>query len=409
MLLRRAAQLIAFGSALALAAQVSAPVHGAAATPTFSKDVAPIFYKRCVECHRAKGMAPMSLMTFDEARPWARAIKQKVVAREMPPWGADPTIGKFANDISLTNDEIATIAAWVDGGGAEGSKADLPRAPVFYEGWSIGKPDYVFKMPVPVTVPADGALPYTFVTIPTNLKQDIWIRGVELKPSDRRVVHHIVSHLVSGTPTDLAPKPMRDPALTEIGSVGSMVPGQLYDLFDPGVARKIPAGSSIVLQMHYTTIGQPIVDQTEVGVLLASGPPSSLKQIRGGQTSNTTFVIPPGSPSFEVVAKTVMQSNTHLSVLLPHMHARGKDVTFKAVYPDGKEELLLRIPKYDFNWQISYKLAEPKPLPRGTTLEVIAHFDNSPANRFNPDPTAEVRWGDQTWEEMLVGYYNTVD
>jgi len=407
--LRRVAQLTAVATAIALAAHLPAPLHGAAAAPTFSKDVAPIFYKHCVECHRANGMAPMSIVTFDEARPWARAIKQKVVSREMPPWGADPTIGTFANDISLSSDDIATITAWVDAGGAEGSKADLPKAPVFYEGWSIGKPDYVFKMPVPVTVPADGALSYTFVTIPTNLKQDIWIRGVELKPSDRRVVHHIVSHLVSGTPTDLAPKPVRDPALTEIGSVGSMVPGQLYDLFDAGVARKIPAGSSIVLQMHYTTIGQRVVDQTEVGVLLASGPPSSLKQIRGGQTSNTTFVIPPGNPNYEVVAKTVMQSNTHLSALLPHMHTRGKDVTFKAVYPDGKEELLLRIPKYDFNWQISYKLAEPKPLPRGTTLEVIAHFDNSPANRFNPDPTAEVRWGDQIWEEMLVGYYNTVD
>ena len=377
--------------------------------PTFSKDIAPILYKSCVECHRASGMAPMALMTYEDARPWARAVKQKVSSKEMPPWGADPTIGKFENDISLSKAEIDTIAAWAEGGAPEGSKADLPKAPVFAEGWSIGKPDYVFKMPIPVTVPADGTVPYTYVTIPTNLKEDIWIRGVELKPTDRRVVHHIIGDLTTGTPTDLDPKPVRDKALTEIGGIGGLVPGRLYGLFEDGVARKIPAGSSIVLQMHYTTIGQQVVDQTEVGVVITKEPPAKLRQAGGGQMPNTTFVIPPMNPSYEVSAKTVFQKDTYLSGLYPHMHVRGKDVIYKAIYPDGKEEVLLSVPKYDFNWQTSYKLATPKFMPKGTTLMVVAHYDNSPGNRFNPDPKSEVRWGDQTWEEMLIGYYNTID
>ena len=214
-------------------------------------------------------MAPMSLMTFDDARPWARAIKQKVVRREMPPWGADPAIGKFANDVSLSQAEIDTIAAWVDAGAPEGNRAELPKAPEFAEGWSIGKPDHVFKMIKPFTVPADGTVPYVYVTMPTNLKEDIWVRGVELRPSDRRVVHHIISDLVEddGKPDERRSRVSRRiRTRKEIGGVGGLVPGRLYGVFEEGVARKIPAGADIVLQMHYTTIGQTVIDQTEIGV-----------------------------------------------------------------------------------------------------------------------------------------------
>src|SRR5438132_4744720 len=238
----------------------------AGGAPTFSKDVAPILYKNCVECHRASAMAPMSLLTYDEARPWARAIKQKVASRQMPPWGADPTVGKYSNDVSLKQADIDTISAGADGGAPEGNRADLPAAPKFAEGWSIGKPDYVFKMQKPFNVPADGTVPYVYVSIPTNLKQDIWIKAVELKPTDRRVVHHIISNLVegNGTAPDPEPKLTRDPARKEIGGgLGGLVPGRLYGEFEEGVARKIPAGADIVLQMHYTTIGQAVTDQTE--------------------------------------------------------------------------------------------------------------------------------------------------
>ena len=382
-----------------------------AAGPTFSKDVAPILFKSCVECHRPGAMAPMSLLTYEDARPWARAMKTKVVKREMPPWGADPAIGKFANDVSLKQAEIDTIAAWVDAGAPEGNRAELPKAPHFTEGWSIGKPDLIFKMTEPISVPADGTVPYLYVTVPTNLKEDIWVRGIELRPSDRRVVHHIISDLVEddGKADDPKPKLARDPNRKDVGGVGGLVPGRLYTVMEEGVARKIPAGADIVLQMHYTTIGQPVVDQTEIGVILAKAPPAQVRQEGGGQIPNTQLVIPPHHPNFEVTAQRMMDKDTYLTNVYPHMHVRGKDIQYKIIYPDGREEMVLSVPRYDFNWQTSYRLAEPKFMPKGSILKVTAHYDNSRGNRYNPDPSQEVRWGDQTWEEMLIGYYSTVD
>jgi hypothetical protein len=383
-----------------------------ASTPTFTKDVAPILYKNCVECHRPDAMAPMALISYEDARPWARAIKQKVTRREMPPWGADPTIGRFSNDVSLKQSEIDTIAAWVDSGAPQGNPAELPSAPKFTAGWSIGKPDLIFKMQQPFTVPADGTVPYSYVTIPTNLKEDVWIRGVELKPTDRRVVHHIISTLVEGNgkPPDPAPKLTRDPSRKELGGgLGGLVPGRLYSLYEDGVARKIPAGADIVLQMHYTTIGQPITDQTEIGIVLAKEPPAKLRSEGGGAIPNMGFAIPPGDPNYEVVGKQTFDRDTYLSSLYPHMHVRGKDAQYSIIYPDGREEVVLRVPKYDFNWQLIYKLAEPKFMPKGSTLKVTMHYDNSSGNRFNPDPTATVRWGEQTWEEMMLGYYGTIE
>jgi len=402
---------LALRSLLASGFVLGACSFALAATPTFSKDVAPILYKNCVECHRPTAMAPMSLLTFDDARPWARAIKQKVVRREMPPWGADPAVGKFSNDTSLTQSDVNTIAAWVDGGAPEGNRGELPQAPKFAESWSIGQPDHVFKMLKPFTVPADGTVPYVYITVPTNLKEDIWVRGIELKPSDRRVVHHIISDMVEddGKADTGEPRLTKDPARKEIGGVGGLVPGRLYGVFEEGVARKIPAGADIVLQMHYTTIGQSVVDQTEIGVILAKEPPSRLRVEGGGAMPNISFVIPPNHPNYEVTAKKVIDKDTYLTQVYPHMHVRGKAVQYKILYPDGREEVLLSVPKYDFNWQTSYRLAEPKLMPKGSTLMVIAHFDNSKANRYNPDPESEVRWGDQTWEEMLIGYYSTTD
>jgi hypothetical protein len=395
---------------VSLALGLAAPSLAVAAPPTFSKDVAPILYKSCVECHRPGSIAPMALITYDDARPWARAVKQKVVAREMPPWGADPHIGKFSNDPSLSDAEIATINDWVDGGAPEGNKADLPKVPQFTEGWAMGKPDLIFEMAEPFHIPADGTVPYTYVTIPTHLDHDIWITGLEYKTTDRRVLHHIIGDLVEGSDGP-APKPSltRDRSRKEIGGLGGYVPGRLDNMFDEGVAKKIPAGADIVLQMHYTTIGQAVDDKLQVGVKLAKEPPTKLRAAGGGQMPNATFTIPPGDPNYEVTAKQVVSKDTYLTTLYPHMHVRGKDATYKVIYPDGKEEVLLRVPKYDFNWQLTYKLAEPKLLPAGSTLMIVAHYDNSSANRYNPDPTAAVKWGEQTWEEMLIGYFGTVE
>ncbi len=408
--------VMALASAGVLAGPVS-PTGAAAApapapAPTFSKDVAPLLFNRCAECHRPGSMAPMSLLTYQDVRPWAKAIKQKVVRREMPPWGADPSVGKFANDPSLKPSEIDMISAWADAGAPEGNRADLPPAPRFAEGWSIGKPDYIFTMLQPFKVPADGTVPYVYITIPTNLKEDIWIRGVELKPTDRRVVHHIISDLVEGNgqPADPMPRPTRDRSRKEVGGgLGGLVPGRLYGLYEEGVARRIPAGADIVLQMHYTTIGEPVTDLTQIGVVLATEPPTKLRAAGGGQILNVMFAIQPGHPNYEVVAKQTINRDTYLSTMYPHMHMRGKDVTYTIVYPDGREELVLRVPKYDFNWQLNYRLAEPKLMPKGSTLLITAHYDNSKDNPFNPDPTATVRWGDQTWEEMLIGYYGTIE
>jgi hypothetical protein len=407
-------RVIRRGTAI-VAGVLIAPLAAFADTPTFSKDVAPILFAKCSACHRPGAMAPMSLMTYEDARPWARAIQIKVTRREMPPWGADPAVGRFRNDPSLTQAEIETIMRWADTGALEGRKADLPTPPVFTEGWSIGQPDLVFKMVHAFKVPADGVVPYTYITIPTNLTKDIWIKAVELKPSDRRVVHHIISDLVesNGQPNDPTPKLARDLARKEVpsGLGAGLVPGRLYEAFDDGVVRRIPAGAEIVLQMHYTTIGVPVTDQTEIGVILAEppAPGQTRKVVGGGQMPNTTFVVPAGHPNYEVSARKVVEKETYLDSLYPHMHLRGKDVKYTLTLPDGREELLLSVPKYDFNWQTRYQLAQPKFMPKGSILKVIAHFDNSAANKFNPDPTQPVRWGDQSWEEMLIGYYGTVD
>ena len=405
-----------FGLVAVLAAVLLVPARALAAdTPTFSKDIAPILFDKCSACHRPGAMAPMSLMTFEDARPWARAIKIKVTRREMPPWGADPAVGRFRNDPSLTQTQIDTIARWADAGAPEGNRAELPKPPAFTDGWSIGQPDLIFRMVKPFHVPADGVVPYTYITIPTNLDKDIWIKAVELKPTDRRVVHHIISDLVEGNgrPNDPEPRLTRDRNRTEVaGGLGAgLVPGRLYEAFDEGIVRKIPAGAEIVLQMHYTTIGVPVTDQTEIGVVFADPPKpgQSRKIVGGGQMPNNTFVIPPGHPNYEVSAQKTIAQDTYLDSLYPHMHLRGKDVKYTLTLPDGREELLLSVPKYDFNWQTRYQLAEPKFMPKGSILKVIAHFDNSPGNKFNPDPSQAVRWGDQSWEEMLIGYFGTVE
>ena len=318
------------------------PAVASAAAPTFSKDVAPILYKSCIDCHRPGAIAPMSLIAFEDVRPWARAVKQRVVDRVMPPWGADPHIGKFSNDPSLSDAEINTIAAWVDGGSAEGNRADLPEVPTFTEGWAMGKPDLIFQMVEPFAIPADGIVPYTYVTIPTNLKEDIWITALEYRPTDRRVLHHIISDLLEGN-GQAPPKPSltKDPTRKELGGIGGYVPGRLDNEFEEGVARKIPAGSDIVLQMHYTTIGQAVNDQLQIGVKVSKQPPTKLRAAAGGAMPNIMFTIPPGAPSHEVMAKQTFNRDTTLTTLYPHMHVRGKDVIYKLVYPDGKEEVLL--------------------------------------------------------------------
>ncbi len=387
----------AVASVLIVASAASA--GEARATATFTKDVAPIFYEHCVECHRPTMFAPMSLMKYDEARPWARAIKQRVVAREMPPWGADPAIGHFKNDPRLSQAEIDTIVAWVDGGAPKGNDRDLPKPPEFVDGWTIGKPDAVLTMVEDYWIPASGTIPYEYIRIPTNFSEDKWIKAIEIKPGSRAHVHHVIAYTQPRGTTGRGSPLGR----TNIGGTTPNKPGVV---FGDGIARLLRADSEIVLQMHYTTNGVEATDRTSIGLIFAKEPPA--KMAGGGMALNFRLHIPAGAPNHEVKATYTFNEDTLLTSMTPHMHYRGKDMTYIARFPDGTTETLLSVPRYNFDWQITYQLAEPRVMPKGTQLEVIAHYDNSPGNKFNPDPTKEVRWGDQTWDEMMIGFFGTV-
>src|SRR5262245_37690373 len=376
-------------------------VARAADTPvTFTKDVAPILYKSCIECHRPTMFAPMSLTTFEEARPWLRSIKARVSARTMPPWGSDMPHGIFKNDPRLTDKEVDTIVAWIDSGAPKGDMKDMPALPTFVEGWTIGKPDAIYTMTEDFTIPATGAVEYQYIRIPVNLPEDRWFKAIEIKPGARAQVHHVIAFT---QPSDEPTRPGGALGPTNIGGVTPNKPGVT---FDPGVARLLRGHHDIILQMHYTTNGKEAVDRTQVGIIFAKEPPSKLAG--GGMVLQPRFVIQAGDANAEVRGETEIKQDTLMTNLTPHMHVRGKDMKYTAFYPDGTSEVLLNVPKYDFNWQITYELAKPKLLPKGTRVEVVAHYDNSTGNRFNPDATKDVRWGDQTWEEMMIGFWGTV-
>jgi hypothetical protein len=379
---------------------VAASVEAADNAPTFTKDVAPILYKACIECHRPTMFAPMALTTYEEARPWLRSIKQRVSARTMPPWGSDMPHGIFKNDPRLSDKEVETIVSWIDGGAPKGDMKDMPALPTFVEGWTIGKPDAIYTMTEDYTIAATGAIEYQYVRIPVNLPEDRWFKAIEIKPGARAQVHHVIAFT---QPSDEPTKPGGALGPTNIGGVTPNKPGVV---FEPGVARLLRGHHDIILQMHYTTNGKEALDRTQVGIIFAKEPPTKIAA--GGMVLQPRFVIPANDGNAEVRGTTLINQDTVVTNLTPHMHVRGKDMTYIAHYPDGTDETLLSVPKYDFNWQITYELAKPKVLPKGTKVEVIAHYDNSPANKFNPDPAKDVKWGDQTWEEMMIGFWGTV-
>jgi len=388
-------------SIFVVAGLAAAPAMAAGSPPTFSKDIAPIFYKSCIECHRATMFAPMSLTSYEDARPWLRSIKKRVTERTMPPWGSEMAHGTFRNDPRLTDDEIQTIVAWIDGGAPEGDKADMPQMPALAEGWTIGKPDAIFSMTEDYKIPATGTIEYLYIRIPMNLPEDRWYTAVEIKPTARAHVHHVIAYTEPSS--DQPPRPGSTFGPTNITGVSPNKPGLV---FEPGIAKLLKAHHDIILQMHYTTNGTEAVDRTQVGFVFAKEPP---KQVHvTGLAAQLQFLIPAGDPNAEVKAVSVLRQDTIITSLTPHMHVRGKDMTYTAFYPDGTSEVLLSVPKYDFNWQITYELASPKHLPKGTKIEVVAHYDNSPGNKYNPDPTKDVKWGDQTWEEMMIGFWGSV-
>ncbi len=367
------------------------------ATPvTYSKEVSRIVQENCQKCHHAGTAAPFEMLTYDDVMNHGEMIKEVVQRRQMPPWHADPRYGTFSNDRRLTEEEIDTLVAWVDGGMALGDEKELPATVEYAEGWTIGKPDIIFEMPEEVTVPASGTVAYRYFTTETNFTEDVWIQAAEARPGNRAAVHHIIAFYQ---------EPGKEPSRRfEDQWIVATAPGDMPLVLPPGVGRKIPKGSKIVWQMHYTPTGKEETDRSQIGLIVYKGtePPKFEARTRG--LANVRLAIPPGASHHEVKSRLTVPADVLLLSFSPHMHVRGKDFEYKATFPDGKQEVLLSVPQYDFNWQSTYRLPEPRLLPKGTKVECVAHYDNSTHNPANPDPNKEVHWGDQTWEEMMIGY-----
>ena len=430
---------------LAVAAACALP---AAAEVTFTKDVAPILYQHCASCHRPNDIAPMALLTFKQARPWATAIREAVLTKRMPPWHADPSIGTFANDARLKDDEIRILKEWAEGGAKEGAPEDLPAAPTFSDEWRLGKPDLIFQIPEERVIKVGERDYNVTITVPTNLKEDIWVQGVEIRPGNRKVVHH--AHVFVEMPDAPKNKAASEPApenpfpeldrkkvfyndgqthvkmdapvlddgcsnlfggdfpntshAGESGILASYLPGREPDNWPAGFGRRVPAGAILKFQIHYSaTTGKEETDRTSVGLILSKEPPKQIVQRL--DVHNHFFKIPAGAANHEVTACYAFDRDVDLLTYTPHMHYRGKDMKIEAEKPDGTTETLLWVPKYEFEWQTTYKLTKPMTLPKGTRLKITAHFDNSANNPKNPDPTRVIRWGEPSQEEMMDGWF----
>lgn len=399
-----------------LAAGVAASAS-TAATPTFNRDVLPILQKNCQVCHRPGEVAPMSLLTYSQARPWAKAIKNNVVTRKMPPWFADPNYGHFANDRRLSQGDIDTLAAWVDNGAPEGDAKDKPAPVAFTDGWQI-KPDMVIEMPNEFPIPATGTINYQYIRVKGSFPEDVWVTAAEMRPSNPAVLHHgkvwvvppgssWMANATPGMPYEGA-ETGRNVATDGNDILGKFNPGLGAQSFDiEGAAKFVPKGSDLVFELHYTATGKATSDRSKLGLVLAKHAPSTRYFLSSGPTA-LNLVIPPGDSNAEVVSEvTVGLDDARLVYVQPHMHLRGKDFELRAIYPTGESETLFK-GIFDFNWQLGYDFAKPIPLPKGTRLIAISHFDNSANNKFNPDPTKEVHWGPQNWDEMSNAFVGLI-
>ena len=454
--------------AFLIAVAVATAASAAPPPPTFNRDVAPIFYTKCISCHRPGEVAPMALVTYEDARPWARAIKTRVANRDMPPWFADPTFSReLANNYSLTDSEIETIVAWVNAGALQGTGMPPPPPP-FTQGWHTFKnrpPDVILEMPKEFDVPAQGALPVFTLWSPNPFKEDQFIEAVELRPGAIGVVHHsdvTARALPAGTAlgrgrawkdgplVDFVPMYPDGRSYNELTGDGTSavpqssvdvrarrtalqneafrtsddyrllfyVPGGGFQEFPPGAVKRISAGNVLAWNVHYTPTGKPEKDRHRLGLWLSRTPPThEVVTKRIGEAhiiEGKEFVadrdqadfptIPPFADDWKITAITPFLEAVTLYGLWPHMHVRGKDMTFIATFPDGREEVLLHVPKYDFSWQLQYQLAKPLNLPAGSTIKAIGHYDNSTRNKDNPRPDAAVYWSEQSWDEMFNGW-----
>lgn len=366
---------------------------------TFSKQVVRIFQKHCQECHREGQIAPFSLVRYEDVVGWGGMIGEVVREQRMPPWHANPQYGHFSNDCRLSEEEKEQIYAWVRDGEPEGDPRDLPSPIDWPLGWRIPKPDVVLTMPRAFRVPAHGVVDYRHAVIETEFTEDKWIQCAEARPGAPAVVHHIIVFIRS---------PDGAPRGHGLGSrwLCATAPGARPMQLPKGYAKRIPAGSKLVLQLHYTPNGKEVLDQSSVGLVFAD-PKDVKRYVQTHDPGQFAFRIPPNCPDYKMVATHRFSEDTLLLAFLPHMHVRGKAFRYEAAYPDGKREILLDVPKYDFGWQNTYVLAEPKKVPAGTRMICTAHYDNSAENLSNPDPNASVIFGEQTWEEMMFGFFES--
>jgi hypothetical protein len=404
----------------------------AAPPVTFHKDIEPLLQKHCQSCHRPGEAAPFSMLTYAEVRPWAKAIREAVLLRKMPPWFAQAAQGHFANDPRLTAAETSAVNAWVEAGAPEGGIADAPPPARFTDQWKIGKPDLIVELPVDFQVPASGTVNYTWFAADMKLAEDKWIEKLEVRPGDRSVVHHsLVFARAPGSEfrKDLQPgsfqmkeeqrkpnsKPQTDDGFFVVGNsfaqgtemIGDYVPNGDPFVAGPGQARLVRAGSHLLFQMHYTTNGRATTDRTRVGIVFAKQAPK--ERIVNDAVANVSIRIPPGAANHEARGIVTFQGDTAISGFGPHMHVRGKAMRYDLIRSDSKEtETLLDVPAYNFNWQMKYQPREWVRVRKGDQLKVTAWYDNSPNNPFNPDASKEVCWGDQSWDEMLFGFLDFV-
>jgi len=414
---------IAFLSAVLAAivatlAPAAAQQQSASATPTFYRDVLPILQQHCQACHRTGGIAPIAFENYDRVAHKADAIADKVTSGMMPPWFADPKVGHFANDPSLTAAEIETLSSWAEAGAPAGDPHDAPPPLAWSGSWNIPQPDVVVKMPAPVAIPAKGEVEYTYEIVPTGFTADKWIQMSQILPSAPQNVHHAVVYVRPPdskwlrnapigkpfTASALADKKLQEDARwTDSDVLLVYAPGSAPDSWPATMAKFIPAGSDLIFQMHYTTSGRAASDQSSIGLIFSKSPPP--QRVLTLQLTNDSFEIPPGADDYRVEVHGSLPNDCTLLSFFPHMHLRGKRFEYNIVHKDGSLEPLLRV-NYHFHWQMSYRLAEPRPLKAGTILQAVAWFDNSARNEHNPDPTKTVHWGDQTSDEMMVGFFD---
>ena len=389
-------------------ASMRVAAQDAQAHVTFNRDVLPILQKNCQSCHRPGEIAPMSFLTYKDTRPWARAMKAAVTSRQMPPWFASEGDGPFANDKRLSAAEIATLSAWADGGAVEGNEKDRPSAVSFVDGWSL-TPEMIIEMPEDVPVQATGTINYKNILVKVNFPEDRWVVAADLRPGNARVVHHmraIVRPPGSDFMRDAVPGVAYENGDAMVGRqtggtdlLGKYNPGlggQDFSLFES--AKFVPKGSDIVFNMHYTAIGTATTDRSRLALVFAKKAPKKRYYVSDGPTA-FNLAIPPGASNAEIVSEMTATADTQLVYLQPHMHLRGKDYEVRLISPSGESRTILNS-KWDFNWQLGYDLKAPIPIPKGTRIVGIAHYDNSTANKFNPDPAKMVIWGQQNWDEM---------